>query len=53
MGSLEGISEKDEDYLRSEEQQEEKNDDLLRNMLDFKNDEKELMYASEFNKNLN
>ena len=42
MGSLEGISEKDEDYLRSEEQQEEKNDDLLRNMLDFKNDENEM-----------
>ena len=39
MGSLEGISEKDEDYIRSEEQQEDKNDDILRNMLDFRDEE--------------
>ena len=48
MGSLEGISEKDEDYIRSEEQQEDKNDDILRNMLDFRDEE---IKTSEFYSN--
>jgi len=47
MGSLEGISEKDEDFVRSEEVLEDKSDSLLWNMLDFRETEQEI-YSSEF-----